>query len=113
MTSLCFYLDENISPDVAEQLRRNGIDAVSARSIGALGDSDINHLSRAITMGFVFCTHDTDFLQMHSQNSEHTGIIFSKHDGSTIGGWVRALRQLHGELNAEEMKSQVKYISTL
>ena len=112
MTKLRFYLDENVDPEVAEQLTRKGIETVTARSLGKLGDTDTNHLQRSANMGFVFCTHDTDLLRMHRQSAEHSGIIFSNHNGSTIGGWVRELERLHGEVSAEEMTSQVKYFST-
>ena len=48
-----FYLDENMPVDVAEQLRRRGIDAVTVRDLGLLGESDINHLHHAIAEGRV------------------------------------------------------------
>lgn len=111
MTTLRFYLDENVDPEVAEQLTQKGIEAVSTRSLGKLGDSDVNHLQRATEMGFVLCTHDADFLRMNAQGVEHSGIIFSNHDGSTIGGWVRELEKIQSEITAEEMKAQVKFIS--
>ena len=53
MTSISFYLDENMDPEIAKQLRRSGIDAITVRDLGELGDSDINHLKRAHEMGKV------------------------------------------------------------
>jgi hypothetical protein len=41
------YLDENLSPVIAEQLRLRGIDAVSVRDLGTLGESDEFHFKRA------------------------------------------------------------------
>jgi hypothetical protein len=112
MTTLRFYLDENVDPEVAEQLIQKGIEAISTRSLGKLGDSDVNHLQRATEMGFVLCTHDADFLRMNAQGVDHSGIVFSSHDESTIGGWVRELQTIHSEMTAEAMKMQVKFIST-
>lgn len=48
-----FYLDENVPVAVATQLRRRGLDAVTVRDLGVLGDSDTNHLRRAAGMGRV------------------------------------------------------------
>lgn len=35
-----FYLDEDISPKIAEVLRKHGVDVVSAHDIGMKGASD-------------------------------------------------------------------------
>lgn len=111
MSEIRYYLDENVNPTVAEQLVRGGVDAVTVRDLGFLGDSDINHLQKATEMGRVFCTHDTDFLGLASQGYDHAGIVFAEHYGSTIGAWVKALRGLHAGTSAEEMIGQVKYVS--
>lgn len=54
-------------------------------------------------MGYVLCTHDQDFLRMNAEGVPHAGIVFAEQYHSTMGGWVRELRKLHDELNAEEM----------
>jgi predicted nuclease of predicted toxin-antitoxin system len=56
MSKIKFYLDENLSVEIAEQLNRNGIDAITVRDIGKLGDDDQSHLERATSMGRVLCT---------------------------------------------------------
>ena len=78
VSEIKFYLDENVPVAVAEQLGRWEIDAVSAMSLGQLGDSDINHLQRAAMMERVLCTHDQDFLRMHAEGIQHAGIAFAK-----------------------------------
>ena len=47
-----FYLDENLSPEILEQLRLRGIDIIR----GPLGAADPVHLTRAAAMGRVLCT---------------------------------------------------------
>ncbi len=111
MSELKFYLDENVQVAVVEQLARWNIDAVSAKSLEKLGDSDINHLQRATEMGRVLCTYDQDFLRMHAEGIEHAGIAFAKQYFAGIGGWVRELRALHASTTAEEMRGQVEYLS--
>lgn len=71
-----FYLDENIPVAIADQLKLRGIDAVTARDLGRLGDADSNHLARAATMGRVLCTFDSDYVDMAVSGVEHTGIVF-------------------------------------
>jgi len=111
LSKIRFYLDENVNPVVVEQLARLDVEAISVRDLDELGDSDISHLQRATKMGYVLCTHDQDFLRLAAETTDHNGIIFADHYEATIGGWVRALRRLHGEVNAEDIQGQVKYIS--
>ncbi|MCA0456877.1 MAG: DUF5615 family PIN-like protein [Chloroflexi bacterium] len=111
MTKLRFYMDENINPEVAVQLARIGIEVVTVRDLELLGDSDTNHLKRDTEMGFVLCTQDSDFLQMHSEDNHHSGIAFGQHYGATVGGWVKALRKLYETKPAEDVIGQVEYLS--
>lgn len=105
-----FYLDENVPVAVAEQLQRRGIDAVTTRDLGLLGDSDINHLKRAIAEGRVLCTHDVDYLEMAFAGVEHTGIIFGQQARHGVGDWVRFLELVHGVYSLEEMKNRLEYV---
>jgi predicted nuclease of predicted toxin-antitoxin system len=54
--TLRFYLDENMPTEVARQLRARGIEAVTARDSGLLGALDEDHLTVAVTNGYVLCT---------------------------------------------------------
>ena len=112
MSKLRFYIDENVQIEVAPQLVQHGIEAVSAKSLEKLGDTDANHLRRATEMGCVLCTHDQDFLRKSAEGVQHAGIVFAEQYKSTIGGWVRELQTIHSEMTAEAMKMQVKFIST-
>jgi predicted nuclease of predicted toxin-antitoxin system len=42
-----FYLDEDLSPKIAEILRKKGVDAVSTHEIGAVEASDLRQLEFA------------------------------------------------------------------
>jgi hypothetical protein len=110
MTAVRFYLDEGVQVQVARQMVRRGIDAVTVRELGLLGDSDLNHLRRASQMGRVLCTYDTDFLRLDAEGYEHAGILFGFHDRTTIGDWIRAADQLIASYSAEEMANQVLYV---
>ena len=105
-----FYLDENVQLAVAEQLRARGIDVVTARELGALGDSDANHLGRATEMGRVLCTYDADFLRLAAAGIEHAGIVVGRWSQHGIGDWVRGLELLHTVYAAEDMLNHIEYL---
>jgi hypothetical protein len=74
------YLDENLSPRIAEILRAAGIDAVSAHEAGRTGIDDRAQLAHAAREGRAIVTCDvTDFLTLAAEaiaaNAEHAGII--------------------------------------
>lgn len=109
LTNLRFYLNENVSPEIADQVRRGGIDAVHVRDLEMLGDSDENHLQRATQAGRVLCTHDQDFLVLASQ-MDHAGSAFGDQTSASIGNWVRALRRLHAEYQAEDALNRIFFV---
>ena len=110
MNELQFYLDENVPTEVARQLRRSGIDATSVHDLGRLGDDDRSHLERATALGRMLGTHDQDFLRLAAEGTHHAGIAFALQERSTIGGWVRALRFLHLQYDAAEVRNQVFFL---
>jgi Domain of unknown function (DUF5615) len=111
LTEIRFYLDENVNVEIAVQLRKHGIDVVTVRDLELLGDEDPNHLQLATELGRVLCTHDQDFPRMSAKGIAHSGIGFAQQYGATIGGWVKALRNLHATKTAEEMKGQIVFLS--
>ena len=108
--AISLYLDENLSPKIAAQLQRRGIQAVTVRDLGALGDSDENHLQRAAEMGCVLCTFDTDYLIMDSEGVEHAGIVFGIQEKHTIGDWVNGLELICTVYTSEDMTNHVEYL---
>lgn len=110
MAEIRFYLDENLDLAIAEQLKRRGIDVVTVRDVGRLGNSDVNHLKRATEMGQVLCTQDDDFLRMAAEGMEHAGIVFHRHHRANVGVWVRALVDLHTFVTAKEMVNHVEFV---
>ena len=109
-TSIRLYTDENLSPEIANQLRLRGIDAVSVRDLDLLGDSDKNHLIQALRMGRVLVTSDADFLILSATQIEHAGIVFGKQEDHSIGDWVKGLELLCFVYEADEMKNHVEFL---
>lgn len=112
MSEIRFYLDENMPPAIAKQLLSDGIDAITVRDLDELGDSDTNHLQRATQLGRALCTHDADFLRLDSEGIDHAGIVFISQYRTSIGAIVKALRELHKNVTAEEINGQVEFLNT-
>jgi hypothetical protein len=76
-----FYLDENLSPRIAEMLRARGLDAVSAHEVpGNVQLDDRSQLLYAAGAGRAIVTSDIqDFAELAGEfiasNREHAGIV--------------------------------------
>ena len=101
-----FYLDENLSPEIAVQLRRLGIDCVRDN----LGTRDPEHLRRATELGRGVCTEDDAFTKLAAQGIKHAGIIKGEQKRRSIGDWVKYLRFIHAICSAEELANEVLFV---
>lgn len=75
-----FYLDEDLSPQVAERLRKRGIDAVSAFEAGNVQLSDREQLAYAAQGGRCLVTRSVRHFVLLAQEAirrqqPHAGII--------------------------------------
>ena len=104
------YIDENLNPEIANQLRLRGVDAASVRDLALLGESDNNHLIHAVGMGRVLVTSDTDFLTLGSGEIEHDGIIFGVQEDHSIGDWVKGLELICFVYDANDMKNHIEFL---
>jgi len=105
-----FYLDENMPVAISVQLMRRGVDVVTVRDLGLLGETDVNHLRRATKLGRILCTHDTDYVDIASQGVHHAGIIMGQQHKHTIGDWVRFLTLVSAVYEPEEMVDRIEYV---
>lgn len=108
--NLRYYIDENLTPEIALQLRLRGVDAISVRDLDLLGADDESHLERATVLGRVLVTTDTDFLRLDAAGIEHAGILFGKQRNHTIGDWVKELASLSYAYEMADFENQVEYI---
>jgi len=111
---LRLYTDEHVPTVIAEQLRRRGIDAESARDAGNLGLLDEDQLAYATHRQAVLFTHDTDFLRLASEwkqsGKEHWGILFAPARRYSIGESIRRLVEYALLLDAEDMRNCVEFL---
>ncbi|MBW4672115.1 MAG: DUF5615 family PIN-like protein [Cyanomargarita calcarea GSE-NOS-MK-12-04C] len=105
-----FHLDENVDPDVALALHRQGIDVTTTREMGLFGQPDEVQLAFACSQGRVIVTHDTDFLKLASQSAEHWGVAFCKKNARSLGEIIRSLVLIYEVFTSGEMRGWIEYL---
>ena len=96
--------------ELAAQLRQRGIDAVTVRDLGLLGDDDPSHLRRAAEQGRILCTYDKDYTRLAKQGIEHKGIVFIPGKYRGIGVLVKRLEWIYLTYTRDDMKNKVEYL---
>jgi len=105
-----FYLDENISPVVASELRKKGIDVVSAYEIKSCGLSDRKQFELAIIEKRILITYDVrDFIELGKEyltkGKEHSGLILVSNKTiphRNIGKLISAIKKIVFETHKEK-----------
>jgi len=110
VTATRFFLDEHVPLAIAPQLRRQGIDCVSARETGRLGLPDDDHLRWARAVGRVVVSFDDDFLVLARDVAIHAGVIPCTKRTREVGAIVRALIAFASEHTAEDAANSSWYI---
>ena len=108
-SAIQFQTDEHIPSAVIVGLQRRGIDVLSTPQAGLLGASDTAQLVFATRRGRVLVTQDDDFLMLHAQGIEHTGIVFVQPTRS-IGHMVRGLHFIYQLMTPEAMRNHVEFL---
>lgn len=108
---IAFYFDESVQVAIAKQLKRHGIDAVTARDLKQLGDDDPSHLQRATNHNRVLVTYDDDFVKMAQRGAEHAGIVSVPNRYRRIGIVVKELRKFHVIYRQQDMRNLLWYLS--
>ena len=109
-TVIRFHFDEHIHTAIAVGLRRRGIDVTTTADAGLIGASDKEHLAVAFSENRVVTTSDEDFLRLHSQGIDHSGIIYCQQGSRSVGDILHNLIFLYECCTAEDMYGQVEYI---
>ncbi|MCY4070364.1 MAG: DUF5615 family PIN-like protein [Chloroflexi bacterium] len=109
MAAVKFFMDENMPPAVAEQLRIGGIDVSSLHALEIFSEGDPNLLELATAESRVICTRDADYVRMARAGAQHAGIVFFEKGQRNIGYIVRSLRHIADERTSAEMRNLVEF----
>ena len=101
---MIYYLDEDLSPKIAEILRKHGIDAVSAHEAGMVQASDREQLEYAVSEGRCLITRNrNDFIrrtvQFFNEHHKHYGVLIIPHTlpGDKFSLIARAIIKYHAK----------------
>jgi len=109
-TEIKFHLDENVDSDIAASIRNNGIDMTVTNEVGLVSADDLVQLEFARKEGRIIITHDTGFLRIAATTSEHSGALFCKSEGYSIGKIVLHCISIHHQHVAKDIMGRVEYL---
>jgi hypothetical protein len=109
-----FYLNENLSPRLATQLRTHGIDVVTSHEAGMLAASDNDQLAFAVSEQRAIVTFNIhDFAVLHAEyivnGQAHWGMLFSTEE--PIGVLLQCLLRLANSVSALDLKNQIRWLN--
>jgi predicted nuclease of predicted toxin-antitoxin system len=108
------YLNENIPPRLAGQLRGYGFDVVSSQEAQMLSQDDEQQMAWAASEQRAIVTFNfADFVVLHEKylqgGRDHFGIVLSTEE--KIGILLRRLLRLLKTVSADELKSQLRWLN--
>ena len=95
---------------VAEQLRKRGIDVITAQQTHPPGEDDEVLLKYAASVGRVICTYDKHFVDLAKTGIPHAGIAFFVHTHSEIGYVIKSLAAMAEHYTADMMENRFEYL---
>ena len=110
------YLDHDVNPQLAIDLRVRGFDAVATREVGNQSLPDDEQLAYASSQGRTLLTHNiADYARLHKRYIDegrvHAGILVSRQFSTRAYGELlrRTLEFLH-QVTAEEIRNQLRFL---
>ena len=95
-------LDENISPKVGEQLRKDGVDACGVRDRGLLEAEDNSVLEKAFAEDRILVTKNVADLEKVARSREiHAGIVLIEDNDMNRADQLDVLRKVVARLEKE------------
>lgn len=112
MTSL--YLDVHVPASIAAELRRRGVNVLTAQEDGTAELDDASLLIRAGSLGRVLFTQDIRFKALaegwQRESRSFSGLLFGHQLHGSIGQYVRDLELIAKATDPEDWISQVEQL---
>jgi hypothetical protein len=112
--AILLYMDVNIPQSITDQLRRRGVDVLTAIEDGTTELPDNELLNRADVLGRVLFTQDIGFKALaenwQGEGRYFAGLIFGHQLGGTIGQFVKDLELIAMASEPDEWKNTVEYL---
>ena len=112
--SIALYMDVHIPGAVTDELRRRGVDVLTAQGDGRRTRADPVLLDRATELGRAFVTHDSDLLaeakRRQQAGVQFGGVCYSHELRITIGQLIESLHFIAEAGDAEYMRNRVEYL---
>lgn len=108
------YMDVHIPQSITIQLRRRGIDVLTAQEDNTIELPDDQLLERSTAVGRVLFTQDIRFRALaenwQREDKSFGGLIFGHQLGGTIGQFVKDLEFIAQASDLEDWQNMVEYI---
>ena len=112
--NVSLYMDVHVPHALTFELRLRGVDVLTAQEDGASQLDDSSLLDRALTLGRVLVTQDTDFLIEAARRQQNAlpfaGIIYASQLDVTIGQCVRDLELIARASDPEDWINWVEFL---
>lgn len=112
--SVPLYMDVHVPQAITEQLRRRGVDVLTAIEDGAATLPDDELLERTTVLGRVLFTQDIRFKALaedwQRQGRQFAGLIFGHQLRGTIGEFVRDLELIARVSEGDEWVNMVEHL---
>jgi hypothetical protein len=112
--AVAVYMDVHVPWPITDQLRRRGVDVMTAQEDDAVELSDEAILEKAGTLNRVVFTQDIRFKflaeQWQRENRPFAGLLFGHQLGGTIGQYVKNLELIAHASEASEWRNTVGHL---
>jgi hypothetical protein len=111
---LAYYMDHQFPATVTRELRRRGVDVLTALEDGTATLDDELLLARATVLNRVVVTHDKGFLRLAGRWQwdlrDFPGVVFAVQRSFDIGNAIANLELIAHVMTPAEMRCRVEYL---
>ena len=111
---VALYMDVHVPGPITQQLRRRGVDVLTAREDEHHEVDDDQLLSRATLLGRVIFTQDILFRALAGEwqrnKRDFSGLLFGPQLGGTIGQYVQDLELIAVYSEPDEWRNVVQFL---